>query len=72
VDFDLDTPPRPQSPQNKESQNIAVDYVAQENHPKETAPNSLLQDIEVPSRVDNFPYKSIGVVLQEAMQGGMR
>ena len=72
VDFDLDTPPRPLIPQNNERKYVAVDYVVQENHPKETAPNSLLQDIEVPSRVDNFPYKSIGVVLQEAMQGGMR
>ena len=72
VEISKDTPPRPLIPQNNERKYVAVDYVVQENHPKETAPNSLLQDIEVPSRVDNFPYKSIGVVLQEAMQGGMR
>lgn len=72
VEITMNTPPRPLIPQNNERKYVAVDYVVQENHPKETAPNSLLQDIEVPSRVDNFPYKSIGVVLQEAMQGGMR
>ena len=72
VEISKDTPPRPQSPQNNESQNIAADYAVQERPAQEAAPNTLWQDIEVPSQAANFPYKSIGVVLQGVMQGGRK
>jgi hypothetical protein len=68
VDFDLDTPPRSQSPQNNERKYVAADYAVQERPAQEAAPNTLCQNIEVPSQAANFPYKSIGVVLQGAMQ----
>ena len=72
VEIYKDTPPRPQRPQNNESQNIAADYAVQERPAQEAAPNTLCQDIEVPSQTANFPYKSIGVVLQGVMQGGRK
>jgi len=72
VEISKDTPPRPQRPQNNESQNIAADYAVQERPAQEAAPNTLCQDIEVPSQAANFPYKSIGVVLQGVMQGGRK